>query len=43
MEIGGGGRRRRCGGVCGGGARGVLTFEALQNAIPFQTANMYCK
>lgn len=23
--------------------RGVLTFGALQNAIPFQRANMYCK
>lgn len=21
----------------------ALTFEALQNAIPFQIANMYCK
>lgn len=27
----------------GGGGGGVLTFGALQNAIPFQRANMYCK
>lgn len=32
-----------CGGGGGGGGGGVLTFGALQNAIPFQRANMYCK
>lgn len=33
--------RRGC--VGGGGGGAVLTFRALQNAIPFQRANMYCK
>lgn len=40
VEENGSGRRS---GVGSGGGGGVLTFGALQNAIPFQRANMYCK